>query len=105
MTEITVADLKKKRDSAGDFVLLDVREPDEIATAAIPGATLIPMMDIPQRIAELPKDKEIVVMCHHGARSAQVTEFLNSSGYPGAVNLAGGINAWSTEIDASIPRY
>jgi rhodanese-related sulfurtransferase len=105
VTEISVADLKAKRDAGDSFVLLDVREPDEIQTAALPGATAIPMMEIPLRFAELEKDADIVVMCHHGARSARVTQFLNDQGYDRAVNLDGGINAWSEHIDASIPRY
>jgi rhodanese-related sulfurtransferase len=105
VTEISVADLKAKRDAGDSFVLLDVREPDELQTAAIDGATAIPMMEIPQRFAELEKAADIVVMCHHGGRSARVTQFLNDQGYDRAVNLDGGINAWSEHIDASIPRY
>lgn len=105
MTELSVEDLKKKRDAGETFVLLDVREPDEIATAAIAGATAIPMMEIPQRLAELPAAVDIVVLCHHGARSAHVTQFLNDNGYDRAANLDGGIDAWSQRIDRAIPRY
>jgi rhodanese-related sulfurtransferase len=103
--EISVEDLKRKRDAGEAFVLLDVREPDEIATAAIAGVTAIPMMDIPQRFAELPNDADIIVMCHHGSRSAHVTQFLNDNGYSRAANLEGGIDAWSQRIDVAIPRY
>lgn len=105
MTEISVADLKKKRDAGDTFVLLDVREPDELETAAIDGITAIPMMEIPQRYAELPQDTDIIVMCHHGGRSARVTQFLNDRGYDRAVNLDGGINAWSEQIDPAVPAY
>jgi rhodanese-related sulfurtransferase len=105
MTEITVFDLKRRRDAGETLVLLDVREPDEIATAALPGATLIPMGEIPARLGELPPQEPIVVMCHAGSRSARVAQYLNDNGYPNAVNLAGGIDAWSVAIDPSVPRY
>jgi rhodanese-related sulfurtransferase len=105
VTEISVAELKRRRDANEALVLLDVREPDEIATAAIDGATLIPMGDIPDRYKELPTDTPIVVMCHAGGRSARVTQFLNANGYEHAANLAGGIDAWSTTIDPNVPRY
>jgi rhodanese-related sulfurtransferase len=105
LTEISVRELKRRRDAQEDVVLLDVREPEEIATASIPGATPIPMNEIPMRLEELPRSRPIVVMCHHGGRSASVTSFLNSNGYSSAVNLAGGIDAWSAEIDPAIARY
>lgn len=105
MNEISVAELAKKHNSGEDFMLLDVREPDELAIASIPWATAIPMGDVPQRVSELPKDKPIAVMCHGGGRSARVTQFLNEQGYPNAVNVAGGIRAWTTEIDPTVPDY
>jgi rhodanese-related sulfurtransferase len=105
VTEISVQDLKAKHDAADDFVLLDVREPVELTQASIPWATAIPMRDVPQHLETLPTDKPIVVMCHHGGRSAQVTQFLNARGYANAVNLDGGIDAWSTTIDPTVPRY
>jgi rhodanese-related sulfurtransferase len=105
MTEISVFDLKRRLDAGEGLVLLDVREPDELATASLPGVTAIPMAEIPARLAELPAEKPLVVMCHAGGRSARVTAFLNANGYPNAVNLAGGIDAWSTAIDPSVPRY
>jgi len=100
-----VFDLKRRTDAGEALVVLDVREPDEIATAALPGATLIPMGEIPARYAELPSDRPIVVLCHAGSRSARVAQFLNENGYPNAVNLAGGIDAWSVAIDPGVPRY
>jgi rhodanese-related sulfurtransferase len=105
VNEISVSDLAEKHDSGEDFLLLDVREPDEIATASIPWAVTIPMREVPQRLAELPKDKPIAVMCHGGGRSGRITAFLNENGYPNAVNVAGGIDAWSTTIDPSVPTY
>jgi rhodanese-related sulfurtransferase len=86
-------------------VVLDVREPYEVATAALTGALTIPMAQIPLSLAQLPADRPIVVMCHHGARSAQVTSFLHANGYPNAVNLDGGIDAWSVHVDPAVARY
>jgi rhodanese-related sulfurtransferase len=103
--EISVRELKARRDANEELLLLDVREPDEIATAAIAGARLIRMSEIPQHLSELPADRPIVVMCHHGGRSAAVTNFLNANGYVNAVNLEGGIDAWSIEIDPTVSRY
>jgi rhodanese-related sulfurtransferase len=105
VTEISVFELKRRRDAGEPLVLLDVREPDELAIASVAGAVTIPMAEIPARFAELPADVPIVVMCHSGGRSGRVTSYLNANGYDGAVNLAGGIDAWSESIDSSIPRY
>ncbi|MGD1066100.1 MAG: rhodanese-like domain-containing protein [Vulcanimicrobiaceae bacterium] len=105
MTEITVEELKRRREAGESHLLLDVREPDEIATASLSGATTIPMAQIPTRIGELPHDVPIVVMCHGGGRSGRVTAFLNGNGFPNAVNLAGGIDEWSERIDPAVPRY
>ena len=105
MIEISVEELKQKRDAHDDMMLLDVREPDELATASVAGATAIRMAEVPQRLAELPTDRPIVVMCHHGGRSAHVTEFLNTNGFANAVNLDGGIDAWSLQIDPTGARY
>lgn len=105
MTEISVAELARRHDAGEDVVLLDVREPDEIATASIPWALTIPMGEIPERIGELPGDKPIAVLCHSGGRSGRVTAYLNQNGFTNAVNVAGGIDAWSTSIDPAVPRY
>jgi rhodanese-related sulfurtransferase len=105
VNEISVAELARRHAAGEDFLLLDVREPDEIATASIPWATVIPMGEIPDRIGELPADKPIAVLCHAGGRSARVTAYLNQNGLTNAVNVAGGIDAWSTSIDPTVPRY
>ena len=105
MKEISVKELAQHRTAGDDFVLLDVREPDEIATASIPGAMLIPMGDVPGRLGELPKDKPIYVLCRSGARSGRVTEFLTQNGFGDVANVAGGILAWSKEIDPTVPQY
>jgi rhodanese-related sulfurtransferase len=87
--------------------LLDVREPFEHALAAIPGSTLIPLGEIPDRAGELDawRDEEIVVYCHHGVRSAHAIGWLRQLGFAKLVNLAGGIDRWSLEVDHGIPRY
>ena len=89
----------------GDIVLLDVREADELQVAAVEGAVHIPMAEIPARLNELDKNKTIVCMCHSGGRSAHVAAFLLDQGYEQVINLAGGIDGWSAEVDDSIPRY
>jgi rhodanese-related sulfurtransferase len=86
-------------------LLLDVREPWEVEKAAITGITAIPMGEIPARAGELPREREIVAVCHHGGRSMQVAMFLEQQGFPRLSNLTGGMDAWSREIDPKIPRY
>jgi rhodanese-related sulfurtransferase len=103
--EISVAELKARRDRGDDFVLLDVRELDELALASLPGVLHVPMAELPSRLSELPRQRDIVVLCHSGARSGRVTSFLCANGFPQVVNLAGGIDAWSREIDPTVPRY
>lgn len=82
-----------------------MREPAEHAAASIAGAILIPMREIPGRIPELDREREIVVFCHHGSRSAMVVEFLRRQGFEKAINMAGGIDAWSVDVDPEVPRY
>jgi rhodanese-related sulfurtransferase len=105
MREISVGDLKALRDRGGDHVLLDVREPFELELARVAGSLDIPMAEVPARLGELPRDREIVVMCHSGWRSARVTQILEQNGFQNAVNLEGGIDAWSREIDPAVPTY
>jgi rhodanese-related sulfurtransferase len=89
----------------GVATLLDVREPAELELAAIPDALHIPMQQVPLRLSEIDRTKPLVVMCHSGGRSRRVAEFLVRSGFEQVFNLAGGIDAWSQEIDPQIPRY
>ncbi len=103
--DVTVGDLKRMHDEGADFVLLDVREDDELALARLDFAVHVPMAQVPERVSELPKDGDIVVMCHGGSRSARVARFLRDSGFTSVANLTGGIDAWSEEIDASVPTY
>jgi rhodanese-related sulfurtransferase len=85
--------------------LLDVREPWEYSTARIDGATLIPLGELAHRVSEVPRGTEIVVYCHHGMRSARACSMLRQVGWTSVTNLSGGIDRWSVEVDASVPRY
>jgi rhodanese-related sulfurtransferase len=86
-------------------LVLDVREPWEVEKASMAGVTAIPMQEIPARLAELDRGREIVAVCHHGGRSMQVAMFLEQQGYPRLHNLTGGMDAWSREVDPKVPRY
>jgi len=92
---------------AGSVLLLDCRTPEEHATARIAGAVLLPMQELPERIGELEqwRGRQIIVHCHHGVRSLRVTHWLREKGFPLATSMRGGIDAWSTEVDTSVPRY
>lgn len=104
--QLTVRELKEKLDQgANDFVLIDVREPWELNVCSLPGAKPIPMRAIPARYMELPKDSDIVLMCHHGVRSQQVAYFLERQGFNRLNNLVGGIAAWAREVDPDMPTY
>ena len=98
---------KAQLDAGADFLFVDCREPDEHATARIQGATLLPMSEISARIGELERrrNRPIVVHCHHGGRSLQVTRWLREQNFPHVQSMAGGIDQWSTEIDSAVPRY
>lgn len=86
-------------------LLLDVREPWEVEVASVAGAQPLPMGQVPGAMDTLDRDRPIVVMCHHGRRSAQVGLLLERSGFREVINLAGGIDAWSEEVDPAVPRY
>lgn len=91
---------------AEKFTLLDCREPWEHQTAHIEGALLIPMNEIPARAhQELDSDAHIVVYCHHGVRSLNVTNWLRQQGFEKAQSMRGGIDAWSREVDHKVPLY
>jgi rhodanese-related sulfurtransferase len=103
--EITVYELKAKRDAGASFVLLDVREPEEVALVHLAGSIHIPMGEIPGRLHELDPEKEIIVYCHHGVRSLRVANFLLQRDFERVASLAGGIDAWSVDIEPELPRY
>jgi len=104
-TEIDVRELKRKMDAKENFFLLDVREPNEYQIGRIPGSTLIPLGEVPQRYQEIPKDREVVVHCKMGGRSAKAAAFLRQQGFASVKNLKGGILDWSDKIDPSVPKY
>ena len=103
---ITVAEIKAKRERGETFRLIDVREPNEHAIAKIEGAELLPLSRNQEWIGTLPKDQELVIMCHHGGRSAQVASYLTDQlGHTNVTNVLGGIDDWSISVDPSVPRY
>ena len=103
--EIRPAELADWLDQPVLPLLLDVREPWELSLASIDGVVNIPMAQVPDRLHELDRDRKIVVICHHGSRSFQVAVFLKQSGFGTVINLTGGIDAWSREVDPSVPLY
>lgn len=103
--EIEVADLAAWRRDGADHCVVDVRERQELAVCRLDRTLDIPMTEIPSRVEEIPGDRPVVVMCHHGGRSAQVVRWLSARGMDNAVNLRGGIDAWAREIDPTMGRY
>ena len=103
--EIDAAALDDMRRTGGPHRVLDVREAWEVAICTIEGSLAIPMNEIPGRLAELPADAPLVVICHHGTRSLNVTMWLRGEGFDRAVNLAGGIDAWARQIDPGMSVY
>jgi rhodanese-related sulfurtransferase len=104
--EITCEEVKAALDQQKDFTLLDVREAWEFETARMEGAKLLPMGDVPSRAhQELDPEDHIVVVCHHGVRSMNVTAWLRQQGFEKAQSMRGGIDAWSHQIDPTVPRY
>jgi len=103
--QITVTELARRLPTPDAPLVVDVREPWEIEIARLPGTMNIPMSEIPQRLAELPRDREIAVLCHVGGRSLRVAGFLAAQGFNTVVNVAGGIHAWSVEVDPGVPVY
>jgi rhodanese-related sulfurtransferase len=105
--QISPQDLKQwlADDARPQPVLLDVREPWEFGVCRIEGAQHIPMRTIPLRLSELDRDAELVVICHHGARSYQVAMFLERQGFGNLHNLYGGLAGWAREVDPAMPTY
>lgn len=110
MTELTVVRLtpaeylERARDGES-WQLLDVREPWELAIARVAEAVAMPMAEVPERIADLDRGDSVAVLCHSGVRSATVAGWLLQQGFESVANIEGGIDAWSVDVDASIPRY
>lgn len=104
VAEITPAELSARLRGDDPPLVLDVREAWEVETAPFAGALHVRMADLPGALETLPRDRELVVLCHHGGRSFSVAMVLESAGCR-AVNLAGGIDAWSRTIDPGVPAY
>lgn len=102
---ITPEELKEKIDTRSDVLVLDVREPHEVAFARIDGTTHIPMREIPYALDRLSKEEEIAVLCHTGVRSGQVARYLIQQDFKNVRNVEGGIDAWSRTVDPAVPRY
>jgi rhodanese-related sulfurtransferase len=104
VAEITPTEFVARRDRGESLTLLDVREDWELGVASVPDVVHIPMGEVADRLGELDRGREVVVLCRSGRRSLQVANFLQQNGFR-AVNLAGGILAWSRDLDATIPTY
>jgi len=103
--EISVEDLKARRDRGEKPLVIDVREEWELQLARIPDVVHLPMNEIPARLGELSRDTETIVMCHAGGRSMRVAHYLVNQGFTNVANLTGGIAAWSESVDATVPHY
>ncbi|MEQ8849556.1 rhodanese-like domain-containing protein [Botrimarina sp.] len=104
--ELSCSELKQRLDAREALLLVDCREPEEHAIVRLGGSVLVPMAQVPGRLGELAADgRPVVVYCHHGMRSLQAVRWLREQGLADAQSLAGGIDAWSLEIDPAAPRY
>ena len=103
--EITAEQLKKRIDAGEDLYVLDVRNLNEFQICRIPGTTLLPLPELGARFTEVPRDREVIVHCKMGGRSAKAIEFLKTQGYTKLLNLTGGILAWGEKVDPGMPRY
>jgi rhodanese-related sulfurtransferase len=103
--EVTAGELAARRKAGERPFVLDVRESWERDIASLPDTVHIPMSEVPARLTELDRDREIIVMCRSGGRSMQVAQFLSRNGFTSVANLAGGILAWSRDVDATTPTY
>jgi len=103
--EIEVETLDRMRRGGERLLIVDVREPWEVETCSFDGSLAVPVGDFVERVEELPRDRTLVVVCHHGIRSAQVAAWMRQNGFENAVNLAGGIDAWARRVDTTIKIY
>jgi adenylyltransferase/sulfurtransferase len=103
--EVDVTEAARLLQAAGRVLLLDVRELHERTICHVKDSLHIPMSKIPERLAELPKNRHILVLCHHGGRSQRVTQFLRANDYTLVTNVAGGIHAWAEAVAPGMPRY
>ncbi len=103
--EIDVNQLAELRRDGASHAVLDIREPWELDICVLPDSLRIPLQQIPQQLDALPREHPLVVICHHGMRSAMVTGFLRENGFANACNLAGGIDAWARLVEPAMARY
>lgn len=105
LKELTPKQVQQRLRDGLPLTIIDVREAWELAICRLEGALHIPMDDIPDALERIPREGEVVIMCHSGMRSAQVAFWLTMQGFTNVYNMAGGIDRWSVEVDASLPRY
>ena len=107
MLEITVEEVRRRQEAGEPLHLLDVREPEELSICGLPDAEHISMLELfgGLKRTSAPQDAEIIVFCHTGERSLEAARYLRLQGYPGALSMAGGIDAWAVRIDPSVARY
>lgn len=107
IAEIAPAELAAWRADAARAapLLVDVREPWEYARCRIEGSLSVPLQELPARLAELPPERELVMVCHHGNRSRHAARWLQPQRFPAVHNLRGGVEAWALEVDPTMPRY
>jgi adenylyltransferase/sulfurtransferase len=107
IAELSAAAVHSMQERGDDFLLLDVREPDEFKRARIEGSKLVPLGELEDHLAEIRdwKERPVVVYCHHGGRGAKACRLLGDAGFIRVTNLAGGIDAWSLTVDADVLRY
>ena len=103
--EATPAEIYRRLQAGEDLLLVDVREPDEIAIAALPDALICPLSRAAGWIDSLPKDQPLIIFCHHGIRSLRVAQALAERGHTNLTNMTGGIDLWSAQVDPAVPRY
>ena len=105
--EITPRELARQLENGHAVQMIDVRQPWESAIAQLPGSVLIPLGDLPRRVDEIPREPGVMVVlyCHHGVRSLSAVSYLRRLGHELVLSLAGGIDAWSCEVDPAVPRY
>ena len=104
-TDVSVRELAAAIARGDSLLIVDVREKHELAIASFPEALHVPLRTLPARASELPRDRTLVLACHHGQRSQNALEFLQRQGFTRLQNLTGGIDAWSLEVDKTVPRY
>lgn len=104
--EISPEELHRRLQAGDDLQLVDVREPDEYAYGHLPGSLLLPLAEVPRRAAEIRTEGPVVLICHHGVRSAQALSYLRQHlGRPNLLNLRGGVAAWAARVDPAFPQY